>query len=539
MLFTGVFAFQNTVEISFVPPNECVFWATIGVGGKQDLVSTLLNFSTQATTEIPQKVISASATAVSVNQYTVSEFVYVFYQSKLRRVDGLLSAAPQMQLAGDDIINDVAVLVSRSRSGVHKSPLATFLTPRSFQHNFYGTTRFYLGAVPESVEAHVHNLGTVPLKSAATSGASIAAQITNGTHLLLVNFSLAHWWSINPVCGLWSLVDAPNVRIFLAACNESTFNASVPTILSLRELGIGVHVTKSNVTLFRPANDESDHITSIFVVVSMLIFAWAWFRWTRDLYSTVGHPWCVPLAAPCLPPASSLSCNPSPFLYNRRFMPPRGHQVQKAHLAKDIGPVHAVCVRRLADGSVAKHVGPGAAVARSVQPRDHRHHRHESTQDLYPVLLQRVYAPGGYHRPHHRGVRQRQVGPRRKVGRVGLLVFVEHDRGQAQPPPSAGRLFGRACGGVRHIDPLLDQHGGKSELGASCRHQRDRRAGVLVELEQNPPKTQAALLVPRHDGRRAADLLGHLRQGETRSRPAPLCPIASLTVPDPPPRSSS
>lgn len=143
----------------------------------------------------------------------------------------------------------------------------------------------------------MQKLGTVPLVAPATSGASITVEATNGTHLRQVNLSLAHWNSVNPMCGVWSPVGMPGLHLTHAGCEGSPFNASLPSTLSLRALGIGVHIARDNVTLFEPANDESDHITSVFVVVSMLIFAWAWFRWTRDLYGTIGHPWYAPRRA--------------------------------------------------------------------------------------------------------------------------------------------------------------------------------------------------------------------------------------------------
>lgn len=106
-------AFENTVRLRYVPPNECIFWATVGVGGHQALVPTLLNFSAGAPTLFPQEIISDSTTAVGIDEWTVSEHIYMFYQRRLRRVDGHLTALHQMTLAGSSLVDDVSVLVRR------------------------------------------------------------------------------------------------------------------------------------------------------------------------------------------------------------------------------------------------------------------------------------------------------------------------------------------------------------------------------------------------------------------------------------------
>ena len=134
ILVAHAIAFQNIVDIHFVPPNECVFWATIGVGGNQELVSTLINFSSAAITSFPQKTISTSTTAVGGYDWTVADYIYVFYQSRLRRVDGVLSAAPQMQLAGASVVADMALLVSLDPCSALTTvicPMTTILPHRS------------------------------------------------------------------------------------------------------------------------------------------------------------------------------------------------------------------------------------------------------------------------------------------------------------------------------------------------------------------------------------------------------------------------
>lgn len=296
MVVIGLVAQPNVVQVAYVPPNECVTWATVGLGYHQTHTPTILNYSVGASTLLPDKPISDSTSthAAAGDSRQVADYVYLNYQSELRVIEGYLTTAPTMSIGVG------FALLSRSLSMIH---------------NFYGVTLLYFGDIPASIRAHMIELGTQSLPTPVDDGTAIPLTLTDGTHVHAARLSLGHWWHVTSVCGTWHHAEVPAIEITLPCPPTGTSrqplffgfstvlfalhggtacarigNTSDPTILSLRELGLGVHIAATNVTWYSPNNHEIDHVTAVFVIVCLMLFLWAWLRWTRDIYTTIDDP---------------------------------------------------------------------------------------------------------------------------------------------------------------------------------------------------------------------------------------------------------
>jgi len=102
----------NVVMPAFVPPNACIVMGTVKVGFGQAPIPGVVNFSSGATTILPNTVITASQSATKTGPWTYQDYVYVNYQSRLRPVTGFLTDLPKIQLGVEDLIDDFSLVVS-------------------------------------------------------------------------------------------------------------------------------------------------------------------------------------------------------------------------------------------------------------------------------------------------------------------------------------------------------------------------------------------------------------------------------------------
>ena len=131
----------------------------------------------------------------------------------------------------------------------------------------------YFGEIPESIRAHMTDLGTTPLVATPTSGDEIQVRATDGTSVQTVHLSLGHWLSdASALCGTWTLVGVPDLNVLTDVPCVGGGNVSIPAVVSVHELGIGVHISTTNVTVYRPLNHEVNHVSAYFVITSLVLF---------------------------------------------------------------------------------------------------------------------------------------------------------------------------------------------------------------------------------------------------------------------------
>ena len=142
----------------------------------------------------------------------------------------------------------------------------------------------YLGDIPESFRSHMIRLGSVPYAGAApTNLREIRVWAKSDTRpLTTMHLDLGitdHAFTATDCGTTWTIDGIPGVSV---NCTTSGASGNVSAI-SAYALGLGVHLTATNATLYKPNNHEFDHITSGFIIILMLMYFGTWLMWTRDL----------------------------------------------------------------------------------------------------------------------------------------------------------------------------------------------------------------------------------------------------------------
>lgn len=78
--------------IDFIPPNECVLWADVRFGSGLQMTRTLFNFSSSdKPNRLPVSIESSSLSVSPSNASYVEDYIYVPYQTRLKKTTGVLT----------------------------------------------------------------------------------------------------------------------------------------------------------------------------------------------------------------------------------------------------------------------------------------------------------------------------------------------------------------------------------------------------------------------------------------------------------------
>lgn len=149
------------------------------------------------------------------------------------------------------------------------------------QYEFYGQSMIYFGDIPESYRAHMIDLGNATLLSSISDLNNIFVRATNGTHDTAMILSASAWnhQVSSAECNTTWTLSGSEASFFLG-CSKNDYGI---TVLSLRQLQYGIHVTRNSVHLYSANNTEFDEFTAWLLIIILMLYFGSWLLWTRSL----------------------------------------------------------------------------------------------------------------------------------------------------------------------------------------------------------------------------------------------------------------